>query len=125
MSRPRPRSAGFTLLEVMIALAILAIALTAIGGLRNRDILQHALARDMTVATMLAQQRLGELEVAGFPALGESSGEFEEPYDGFRWAQTISITPFDFAREIRVRVAWRTLVAEESIELVAYVIEQQ
>jgi general secretion pathway protein I len=109
----------------MIALAILAIALTAIGGLRNRDILQHALARDMTVATMLAQQRLGELEVAGFPALGETTGKFDAPYDGFEWAQSISITPFEFAREIRVRVAWKTLLAEESVELVAYVIKQQ
>ncbi len=121
----RTRSDGFTLLEVMIALSILAVVLVAVSSLRNRDLLYQALARDMTTATFLAQHRLGQLEVEGFPALGESAGGFDAPYDRYKWVQSIAATPFEFAREVRVSVHWRTLTAEETVELISYVMEEK
>jgi general secretion pathway protein I len=62
MSARRPRASGFTLLEVMVAVTILGIALVAIftsevGAVRN-----GARARRLTIATLLARCKMGEIE---------------------------------------------------------------
>jgi general secretion pathway protein I len=118
---------GFTLLEVMIAMAILAITLVTVGSLRNRDILYHEDVRQIITATLLAQERMTLLEMAEeYPALGERSGEFDdERYPQYRWTQTVLTTPFDFAREVRLRVYWGSGRPEESVEVISYVLEEK
>lgn len=58
----RRRGAGFTLLEVMVALALLAAALMAIADLSGNALRNHAYARDLTAATLLARGKMAELE---------------------------------------------------------------
>ena len=77
-------SAGFTLLEVLVAFVILALTLGVIlrifsGGLRNA-----ALAGDYSHAMLLAESRLAELRVQ--PLEGETRGEFDGKY---RWRSMI------------------------------------
>ena len=67
---------GFTLLEVLIALGILALALPILLGLRNWDLDLYARARDLTTATILAQEKLVETELGALVPLGETGGEF-------------------------------------------------
>ena len=71
---------AFTLLEVMVAVAILGIAMTAIFASEGAAIRTGARARHMTTATLLARCKMGELEehiaVDGMPAVGED-GEDE------------------------------------------------
>ena len=55
---------GFTLFEVLIAMAILALALPILLGLRNWDLNLHSRAADITAATMLAQEKLIEAELS-------------------------------------------------------------
>lgn len=54
----RQRSSGFTLVEVMIALVILAIGLLGIATLQIVSIRGNAFSSEMTYAAMLAQERL-------------------------------------------------------------------
>ncbi|HJL18980.1 MAG TPA: prepilin-type N-terminal cleavage/methylation domain-containing protein [Sandaracinaceae bacterium LLY-WYZ-13_1] len=65
---------AFTLLEVMVAVAILGIALTAIFSSEAGAIRAGARARHMTTATLLARCKMGEVEEQlmreGFPAVG-------------------------------------------------------
>ncbi len=127
---------GFTLLEVMIALAILAIALPVLLGLRNRDVDLHLRARDLTAATLLAQEKLLEAELAGFLPLGEVSGDFKglplgfetavetgDRASGYRWKRIVSPTPLDLVREVRVQVLWPRGDSEEMIEVSTYVFQ--
>ncbi len=53
---------GFTLLEVMVALALLAAALMAIADLSGNALRNHAYARDLSAATLLARGKMAELE---------------------------------------------------------------
>ena len=53
---------GFTLLEVMVALALLAASLVAIADLCGNALRNHAYARDLTAATLLARGKMAELE---------------------------------------------------------------
>jgi general secretion pathway protein I len=64
---------GFTLLEVMVAVAIMALALTAIFSSQGGAIRAGARARRITTATLLARCKMGEVEEQmareGFPAV--------------------------------------------------------
>jgi len=53
---------GFTLLEVMISLAILAIALVAISGLNGGAVTMHAYGRRATEATLLLRGKMLDVE---------------------------------------------------------------
>jgi general secretion pathway protein I len=116
---------GFTLLEVMIALSILAVTFVVLLGLRNRDIMQHQEARYITEATLLAQQKISEVEMAGFPDLGTTGGNFAEPNENYDWTETISSTPFEFAREIRIDVGWKEGEHRNSVAIVTFVVQEK
>ena len=60
--RRRAGAAGFTLLEVMISLAILAIGLVAVSDLNGGAVAMHAYARRATEATLLLKGKMLDLE---------------------------------------------------------------
>jgi general secretion pathway protein I len=110
---------------VVVALSILAVTFVVLLGLRNRDILQHQEARYITRATLLAQKKMSEVEMAGFPPLGVVAGDFPEPDDIFNWTQTVTTTPFDFAREVNVTVTWREGEGQQSVILDTFVVDEK
>lgn len=120
----RSERSGFTLLEVLVALAILSIALVVLLGLRNRDVALVDATRHLTVATALARMKVVEVGLEGFPELGEAAGEFGEGYPEFHWQRVVSSTPFDYVREVRVSVAW-SQNDRERVELVHYAFQEQ
>lgn len=56
------RASGFTLLEVMVALALLAGALMAVADLCGNALRNHVYARDLAETTLLARGKMAELE---------------------------------------------------------------
>lgn len=80
--------AGFTLLEVMVAVSILAIAFTALLGSQSRSLSYATETLFNTRAPMLASLKLAELE-AGIISPGETSGEFGEDYPGYTWELSV------------------------------------
>lgn len=87
----RRRAAGFSLLEVMVALGLLASALMALAELSGQALRNHAYARDLSAATLLARGKMVELEQRyedqGFRDFDESEeGDFaEEGRPAFKW----------------------------------------
>ncbi|HLT36005.1 MAG TPA: prepilin-type N-terminal cleavage/methylation domain-containing protein [Enhygromyxa sp.] len=57
-----PNSAGFTLLEVLIAVAILAVSLSSLMGSQLNSMAATRYARDITAAALLAEYQIVELE---------------------------------------------------------------
>lgn len=98
------RSGGFTLLEVMVALAILALALTAIVGINGNAIRSHGYAKRVTVATMLARSKMADIEskyieegfTSEFDQVMEGTFE-EEGWSDYRWKAEIIKPDIDAA----------------------------
>jgi general secretion pathway protein I len=95
---------GFTLIEVLVAVAILAIAMVAIlkANVQNLDALTKS--REMTTASLLAASKLAEIEAAGVANWGESQGDFGEDYPEFTWQVETTSTEVEGLERIAVIV---------------------
>jgi general secretion pathway protein I len=90
---------GFTLLEVMVALAVLATTLTVIYQLHGQTMMVSSNARFYNLAPMLAQAKLAQLEREKYETLAESSGEFGEDYPGYRYSVQIEDVESDLLED--------------------------
>lgn len=78
------RAAGFTLLEVLVALAIFAVVAASVLGASARSLQTAASLEDKTLAMWIADNRLSELQVGEAPlADGREQGELV--FAGRRW----------------------------------------
>ncbi len=73
-------------MEVLVAIAVLATTLTVVYQLHGQTMMISDSARFYTLAPMLAQTKLSELEQGTYKDLADTSGEFGEDYPGFRWS---------------------------------------
>ncbi|MBI5038651.1 MAG: prepilin-type N-terminal cleavage/methylation domain-containing protein [Nitrospirae bacterium] len=112
---------GFTLLEVMVALLIIATSFIVLLHSRNQSVIAADYARHMTIATLLATEKMGEMEQGGIDTTGEDSGNFGEAYPEFLWRTIISDTPYEQVREVRVEISWGEGKGHRSVELVNYI----
>jgi type II secretion system protein I len=103
------RDKGFTLLEVIIAVAIMGASMAILLGSVNRNLVVASKSKNQSIAYSLAQQKLGEIELQGYPQVGRDQGTFEE-FPGFNWY--VNVLPYDIEQlgtEIRivmVDIAW-------------------
>lgn len=114
---------GFSLLEVMIALAIVAIALVSLLGLSNRSILVQDKIQRLTRATLLAQQLMSEqeLNVAKSRSNWESQEDvFPEPFADFRWQISYQDTLINQVKQVTVTVFWGSEEKNEQVQLVSF-----
>ena len=98
-------SRGFTLLETLIALAILAIGLTA--SMRSLMLASDSAGdlRRRQLATWVAENRLAEMRaMAEFPAVGSGTGSEILGGEEFHWRREVSQTPNALFRRVDVHV---------------------
>lgn len=101
----RRAESGMTLLEVLVALAIFAIAALALlqtvsGSAASLDHLQ-----DKTFAHWVAQNRLAEVQLAEeFPSTGRRSGEAEMAGRTWYWATIVKETSDKDLRRVEIEV---------------------
>ena len=88
------RRAGMSLLEVLIAMAVLLICLTGIGRLVDAGTNRAMEAKYQTVGTRLAQSKLAEVEAGVIPVSSGGSGDFaDDGEDAWQW--TVDSTQSD------------------------------
>ena len=106
-------SFGFTLLEVMVAMAIIAIALTAVLGSQSQSISLAAEAKFSTVAALLAQSKMAEMELEDPDDLTSDAGKFREDFPDYRWDVKVSDVTLvepeqgsDYLKQIDLTISW-------------------
>ena len=77
--------AGFTLLEVMVAMSIMAIVLVSVYRMHSQTLTMNTANRFYTQAPLLAQSKLAQLEAGGSEIITGDSGDFGEEFPGYSW----------------------------------------
>jgi len=94
------RKNGFTLLEVLIALAIVGGLLVTLIYTLNYQLSLVDRQEVITVATFLAKSKIADLEKSP----ENKKGNFETPYDGYSYETSVKDSPYVGISEIMVLV---------------------
>lgn len=100
---------GFTLLEVMVAMAVLGIAMLALLSLHHQSLQSVIHSRDIARAGMLCQTVMTQAELEQWPRVGITKGNFDKLFPGkyqkFRWERDVEESGvFPDVRKVRVKV---------------------
>jgi general secretion pathway protein I len=76
---------GFTLLEVMVALSIIAIVLVSVYKLHAQTVSMNNEVRFYVTAPMLAQIKMAEIESESLEDIGDDSGDYGDEFPDYRW----------------------------------------
>lgn len=118
----RRRQGGFTLLEVLIALAVLAVALAAaIKGISSH-VGNIAYLKERSFAHWVGLNALTELRASGsYPRAGELKGDEIMAGREFRWVITVTEVEGGDVRRLDVRVTPEQQPDRPLTTLVAYI----
>jgi general secretion pathway protein I len=101
----RKLSRGFTLIEVLIALVILAVALSAALRAANISTDTAVILRQKILASFVASNLLTEaVAKKAFPNPGVSNGKAEQAGQTFVWEQTVENTASPYFRRAKIKV---------------------
>ncbi len=102
---PRKFFQGFTLVEVLVALAVLAIALAALMRAMGQSIDVTAALRERSIAMWVAQNRLSQHQMQqDWPSVDTIDGEAEMAGEKWTWREQVSTTPEPKLRRIEITV---------------------
>jgi general secretion pathway protein I len=109
---------GFTLLEIVIALAIFAIGLVGLLSLFPVGFQSAKKASDLTQATIYAQEKMEELKQSDFDSISDSSGTFSD--SRFSWDLATSSVSTGL-KKLELTVSWTERGKNYNEEFVTYV----
>ncbi len=124
------RPEGFTLIEVVAALAVVSIALLGLLRLHLISIRTAEGTQVLGQAVLLAQEKMTEALCGGFPQVGTQSGTAEADGSRFTWRTDVTDTrpssqQLDLhitgLRRLSVDVAWQKGSGEKHIQMTTYV----
>jgi general secretion pathway protein I len=105
-NRQRSRR-GFTLLEVLVAMAILSLGMIAVFSGMSQSLNVTVRLRDKTLANWVALNQITELQVTGeYPKAGNRSDQVEMARSEWAWEMQISNIPQIEMRRIDVTVSY-------------------
>ncbi|MFH1062883.1 MAG: type II secretion system protein [Candidatus Omnitrophota bacterium] len=97
---------GFTLLEVMLSLAIISISLMVIIYSFSQAITAKAAVSNYTKAMFLSQKKLFDLSFSNLRTV-ENQGQFLEPFEQFKWQIKTDRTNFSNLAKVDLIIEWQ------------------
>ncbi len=123
MASDRRRSrGGFTLLEVLVSMAILATAFAAVLRLHSDSMDMVIASRIHTKALELAQYKMTEVELSGVQNVTMLSGDFADQAPDYRWELQIEPAAMAPWSKVTVVVANRNLKRGGRVHLTSYLL---
>ena len=121
--RTHPHQRGFTLLEVMVALAVLAITMGALIKVTDSYAFNAGYLQEKTLAQWIAENKAVEYQLMQeFPAVGSKSGETGMAGVDWQWRVKVSNTDDKRLRRLDISVALKQGDLETPVTtLVAFV----
>ena len=100
-------AAGFTLLEVIVALAVVALGLIAAFNGVIQITTGATYMRERTLSNWVAMNELTRIRLSGvMPEVSETDGDVEFANATYRWRATVSETGVEDLRRIDIEVAY-------------------
>jgi hypothetical protein len=109
MTNRRAARTGLSLLEVILAMAILTMAITVLGELARLGMRSASYARDMTQAQLLCESKMAQISSGMILPETEIDVPFEpddliDPYEEVTWVYSVETGEVDETGLIAVRV---------------------
>lgn len=118
-------SRGFTLLEVLVALTIVAVALGAIIKSTGDAARNTAHLRDKTFAQWVALNQLAQLQVSReWPETGSRAGTEEMGNADWDWTRTVMESGQPGVRRVEVEVRPADSKGDPLVRVVGFVVQQ-
>ena len=124
VKRPEPgiRSGqGFTLIEVMAALVVIALTFTVFLQMDGFNASRTFHAEKLNGAVMLAESRMEELFSSGSENLVSDKGEQED--GSYSWERVVTDTEYEGLKEVRLTIHWKEGKREEEYVVLSYLRE--
>ena len=107
------KESGFTLLEITVAMAIIAIALTAMLSSQSQSLSLANEAKFSTTASLLAHSKMAEFETMRPEDLVSDSGDFGEDFPNYAWEMNISDITIpeaekssEYLKQFDLKISW-------------------
>ncbi|MBV1872494.1 MAG: type II secretion system minor pseudopilin GspI [Gammaproteobacteria bacterium] len=105
MMLKRQKSSGFTLLEVLLAVAVLAIISVGLYNVSGSNIMAHQRIQDKTLAHWVALNKVVELQhFDAYPSIGLKKYEAKMAGEEWRIQAEASATDHKDVRQVRIEV---------------------
>jgi len=114
----RAYESGFTLLELVIATMLLVIGLVAITRAFTRGLASTGESEAYMTATLLAREKLAEVEGTEELQNGTEAGDVAEPYEGYRWESDIGDeAEIEGMKRVRIAILWNRGPHDHRLEI--------
>ena len=117
---------GFTLLEMIICLGLIALVLVAVFHLQGQNLDLQSEAQFMTTATCLLQERLSQIQALEMIEEGTNSGDFGKDFPDYTYTQEVSEVPdTEILYKVKVTVVLERDKAHRDLWLETYLYRQK
>lgn len=115
-------SRGFTLLEVLVALTVIAVALGALVKASSSETASTAYLKEKTIAHFVAMNAMNRLLLEKeWPSVGKSTDSTEMAKHEWYWQREVVKTPSDETRQVIFRVYRDEAMLDQATRLIGYV----
>jgi len=120
-SKNKYKQKAFTLLEVLVALAVLTMGLGAVIKVASSQSSQLAYLKNKTIALWVANNKSNEIQLEGWPSVGVSSGQTLMAKQEWRWKLNVSNTADKDLRRLDIEINRKHEEGEPVVRFISFI----